>query len=143
MKLSAEEGLRALILLSLGIIAFDASSTVALTVPTTAPIELVRASDVLPNLFTSLNATSLNVTHYESNCAPSDNDEAWYSGPKEQKWRYDNNCYEAMRLFHKEQQRYDAAEFEFLAPEAKPSTQLKKMQTPRRYTFGTPSTFCS
>lgn len=142
MKLFAAEDLHASSILSLGV-AFHLSSTVALTVPTTAPIELVQASNVLPNLFPLLNVTSLNASHYESNCVPTNNDEAWYSVPKEAKWRYDSTCYEAAKLFQKEQQRYDAEKFEFLAPEAQPKTKLRTMQTPRRYSFGMPSTICS
>ena len=140
MKLCIAEDLPASIkiILSLGIVAVHLSSTIALTSPTTAPIELVQASDVLPSLFPLFNATSLNASHYKCNCAPTDNDEAWYSVPPDLKWRYDTTCYEAIKLFHKEQQRYDAQEFEFLAPEATPKTKLTTMQTPRRYTFGTP-----
>ncbi len=52
------------------------------------------------------------------------------------KWRYDATCYEALRLFHKEIARHDDEDFEFLAPDAHPTTKLKTMQTPRRYTFG-------
>lgn len=141
MKLCIAGEFPASTLLSLGIIAFHLSSTIALTIPTTASIELVQASNVLPSLFPLFNATSLNASHYKSNCAPTDDDEAWYSVPAEQKWRYDTTCYEAVKLFHKEQQRYDVKEFEFLAPEAKPKTKLTTMQTPRRYTFGTLSQF--
>ena len=143
MKLSAAEDLRASIILSLGIIAFHLSRTVALTIPTTTPIELVDAYDVLPALFPPLNATSLNASHYDPNCAPRDDDEAWYSVPKEMKWRYDTTCYEAIKLFHKEQRRHDAQEFEFLAPGAQPKTKLTTMQTPRRYSYGTLSTFAA
>ena len=143
MKLSAAEDLRAAIILSLGIIAFHLSGAVALTIPTTAPIELVHVYDVLPTLFPSLNATSLNASHYDPKCAPLDDDEAWYSVPKKMKWRHDTTCYEAMKLFYKEQQRHDAQAFEFLAPEAQPKTKLTTMQTPRRYSYGTSSTIAA
>ena len=143
MKPSTAEDFRASIILFLGIIVFHLSSAVALTVPTTSPIELVHTSNVLPALFPLLNSTSLNAGHYQPSCAPLDDDEAWYSVPKEKKWRYDITCYEAIKLFHKEQQRHGAVEFEFLAPEAQPTTQLTTMQTPRRYSFGTPSYICS
>ena len=146
MKLSVVEGFSVSIILSLGIIAFHLSSTVALTIPATSPTESLDASEVLPilpNLFPLFNATSLNASSYDPSCAPLDDDEAWYSVPKEKKWRYDVTCYEAIKLFKKEQQRHDAQEFEFLAPGAQPTTQLNTMQTPRRYSFGTPSTFAA
>ena len=142
MKLCIAEGFPASIIIFLGV-CFYVSGTVALTIPTTSPIELLPASNVLPNLFPLLNATSLNAGHYNPSCAPIDDDEAWYSVPAEKKWRYDITCYEALKLFYKEQQRYDAVEFEFLAPEAQRTTQLTTMQTPRRYSFGTPSTFAA
>ena len=146
MKLSVVEDFSVSIILSLGIIAFHLSSTVALTIPTTSPTELLHASAVLPilpNLFSLFNATSVNASHYGPSCAPLDDDEAWYSVPEEKKWRYDATCYEAIKLFQKEQQRYDAQKFEFLAPGAQPKTRLTTMQTPRRYSFGTPSTFAA
>ena len=142
MKLCIAEDFPASIIISLGV-CFYVSSTVALTISTTAPIEPVGASNVLPNFFPLFNATSLNASHYNPSCAPLDDDEAWYSVPAEKKWRYDITCYEALKLFHKEQQRYDAVKFEFLAPEAQPATHLTTMQTPRRYSFGTPSTFAA
>ena len=142
MKLFAAVDLHASSIFSLGV-ASHLSSTVALTVPTTAPIALVQTSNVLPNLFPLLNVTSLNAGHYGSNCVPTNNDEAWYSVPKEAKWRYDSTCYEAVKLFQKEQQRYDAEGFEFLAPGAQPKTKLRTMLTPRRYSFGMPSTFAA
>lgn len=115
---------------------FHLASTVPLTILTNPLIELVNASHLTPILFPSLNVTSLNAIHFDPICAPSDDDEAWCNEPVRQRWRYDATCYEAMRLFSKEVGRHGVEEFEYLAPEAKATTQLKTMQTPRRYTVG-------
>ena len=112
------------------------ASTAALTIPTSPPIELTNASDISPLRFPSLNATSLPANDFAPTCAPSDDDEQWYNEHAQVKWRYDATCYEALRLFHKEIARHDDEDFEFLAPDAQPTTELKTMQTPRRYTVG-------
>lgn len=113
------------------------ANTIAFTIPTTYAIQPVNASGLLSNILPSLNATSLDAGQFDPYCAPSDDDEEWYNEATRDKWRYDNTCYHAMLLFAKEQSRHGEQEFEFLAPGARPATQLKSMQTPRRYSFGT------
>ncbi len=112
------------------------ASTAALTIPTSSLVELKNASDIFPLRLPSLNATYLTANDFDAACAPSDDDEEWYNEDVHVKWRYDTSCYEALRLFYKEVARHDDEDFEFLAPDARPTTRLKTMQTPRRYTFG-------
>lgn len=113
------------------------ANTIAFTIPTTYAIQPVNASGLLSNILPSLNATSLGASHFDPYCVPSDDDEEWYNEATRDKWRYDTTCYHAMLLFAKEKSRLGEQEFEFLAPGARPATQLKSMQTPRRYSFGT------
>ena len=115
---------------------FQIVRTVPLTIPTDLLIELVNASHLTPLLFPSLNITSLDAGHFDALCAPSDDDETWYNEDAHVKWRYDTSCYGAMQLFSKERARHGEEKFEFLAPEAQATSELKTMQTPRRYTNG-------
>lgn len=136
MKPLTADDLPASILLFLSVSSYIVN-TIALTIPTTSSIQQVNASGLLFIILPSLNATSLDASYFDPYCAPSDDDEEWYNAAAHDKWRYDTTCYEAMRLFSKEQSRHGEQEFEFLAPGAQPATNLKSMQTPRRYSFGT------
>lgn len=136
MKPPTADALPASILFFLSISSYIAD-TIALTIPTTSSIQPVNASGLLSIMHPSLNATSLDAGHFDPYCAPSDDDEEWYNEAPHDKWRYDTTCYHAMKLFAKEQSGHGEQEFEFLAPGARPATQLKSMQTPRRYSFGT------
>ena len=112
------------------------ASTVALTIPTTPSLVSVNTSNILPFLFPSLNATSLDAGHFDPHCTPEDDDKPWYNEDVLTKWRYGDTCYEALRLFDKENRRYGEQQFEFLAPDTQASSNLRSMQTPRRYTAG-------
>lgn len=112
------------------------ASTVALTIPTTPSLVSVNTSNILPFLFPSLNATSLDAGNFDPSCTPDDDDETWYNEHVLTKWRYVHTCYEALRLFDKENRRYGEEQFEFVAPGTQAASQLRTMQTPRRYTVG-------